>query len=67
MIPRSDHRLRVKYLECYVMFKETKKKIIILTHLHCNHSKPTLESEIDIGQGINVGPGKFVTKNKRRA
>ena len=28
---------------------------------------PTLESEIDIGQGINIGPGKFVKKNKRRA
>ena len=28
---------------------------------------PTLESVIDVGQGINVGPGKFVKKNKRRA
>ena len=27
----------------------------------------TLESKIDVGQGINVGPGKFVKKNKRRA
>ena len=27
----------------------------------------TLESGIDIGQGISVGPGKFVKKNKRRA
>ena len=27
----------------------------------------TLESWIDVGQGINVGPGKFVKKNKRRA
>ena len=27
----------------------------------------TLESGIDVGQGINVGPGKFVKKNKRRA
>ena len=25
----------------------------------------TLESEIDVGQGITVGPGKFVKKNKR--
>ena len=23
----------------------------------------TLESAIDVGQGINVGPGKFVKKN----
>ena len=27
----------------------------------------TLESVIDIGQGITVGPRKFVKKNKRRA
>ena len=26
-----------------------------------------LESEIHVGQVINVGPGKFVKKNKRRA
>ena len=27
----------------------------------------TLESGIDVGQGINVGPRKFAKKNKRRA
>ena len=27
----------------------------------------TLASGIDAGQGINVGPGKFGKKNKRRA
>ena len=27
----------------------------------------TLESGIDVGQEINVGPGKFGKKNKRRA
>ena len=27
----------------------------------------TLESGIDIGQGITVGPGKLVKKNKHRA
>ena len=27
----------------------------------------TLESVIDVGQGISVGPGKFAKKNKRRA
>ena len=26
-----------------------------------------LESGINVGQGISVGPGKFVKKNKRRA
>ena len=27
----------------------------------------TLESGINVGQGINVGPGKLGKKNKRRA
>ena len=27
----------------------------------------TLESRIEVGQGITVGPEKFVKKNKRRA
>ena len=27
----------------------------------------TLESGIDEGQGITIGPGKFFKKNKRRA
>ena len=27
----------------------------------------TLESVIDIGQGISIGPGRFGKKNKRRA
>ena len=27
----------------------------------------TLESGIDVGQGISVGPEKFIKKNKRRA
>ena len=30
-------------------------------------NRHTLESGIDVGQGINVGPGKFVKKYKRRA
>ena len=29
--------------------------------------KAYLASGIDVGQGINVGPGKFGKKNKRRA
>jgi hypothetical protein len=27
----------------------------------------TLESGIDVGQGITIGPGKIVKKNKHRA
>jgi hypothetical protein len=30
-------------------------------------AQPTLESVIDVGQGISVGPGRFGKKNKRRA
>ena len=39
-----------------------------LGKIGCSHEcQSTLESEIDVGQGITVGPGKFVKKNKRRA
>ena len=38
--------------------------LLIETMISC---LPTLESGIDIGQGITVRPGKFVKKNKRRA
>ena len=31
------------------------------------HQITTLESGIDVGQRISVGPGKFDKKNKRRA
>ena len=31
------------------------------------HNTATLESVIDVGQGISVGHGKFDKKNKRRA
>ena len=43
-------------------------------HAHCievlhqnNYLAFTIESGIDVGQGITVGPGKFFKKNKRRA
>ena len=32
-----------------------------------NRNLSTLESGIDVGQGINVGPGKLGKNNKRRA
>ena len=32
----------------------------------CSRKQFNLESLIDIGQGITVGPGKFVKRNKRR-
>ena len=35
--------------------------------LNSNPLERTLESGIDVGQGINVGPGKFVKKNNHRA
>ena len=44
--------------------------------LYSQHNQPfsyfirkvsTLESLIDVGQGISVGPGRFGKKNKRRA
>ncbi len=36
--------------------------------LHCFTPETiTLASRIDVGQGINIGPGQFGKKNKRRA
>ena len=44
-----------------------KEKVIIHVHTRIYKFDPTLESGIDVGQGITVGPGKFVKKNKHRA
>ena len=47
-------------------------KLQVKTHIVEQHPQhfikkhfyiPTLESRIDVGQGINVGPGKFGKKN----
>jgi hypothetical protein len=34
---------------------------------HGTHPPTNLASGIDVGQGINIGPGKFGKKNKHRA
>ena len=34
---------------------------------HGTHPPTTLASGIDVGQGINIGPGKFGKKNEGRA
>ena len=39
-----------------------KEKLELHKVLEC-----TLESGIDVGRGITIGPEKFVKKNKRRA
>ena len=49
-VDRHNHRTIVRFID--YLFKGGR--------LH------TLESGIDVGQGINVGPGIFVKKNKRR-
>ena len=45
---------RKKHLSCYILGRKQR-------HTY------TLESVIEVGQGISVGPGKFDKKNKRRA
>ena len=40
---------------------------LILFYKQHTIKKTTLESGIDVGQGINVGPGKLGKKNKPRA
>ena len=44
-------------------FKESDTKL----DLFLTKDAHTLASGIDVGQGMNVGPGKFGKKNKRRA
>ena len=36
-------------------------------HLFSNVYSTALKSEIDVGQGIHIGPAKFAKKNKHRA
>ena len=54
----------------YTKFLQQPKSLDI-THSRMGHYffsyLLTLESGIDVGQEITVGPGKFVKKNKRRA
>ena len=68
---------------CYAVYKITHQigatfipfihvKCFLSTFCKCNRYNiglynNTLESGIDVGQGIIVEPGKFVKKNKRRA
>ena len=47
--------------------KSTKRLASFLEILASRRKMYTLESGIDVGQGINVGPGKLGKKNKRRA
>ena len=42
-------------------------KNIIQSDIFFSLHAGTLASGINVGQGINVGPGKFGKKNKRRA
>jgi hypothetical protein len=42
-------------------------KLPIKNYYACTILQHTLESGIDVGQGINVGPGKFAKKNKHMA
>ena len=50
--------MKFQYDQFPIASETTKARIRI-------HLRNTLESRIDIRQGINVGPGKFVKKNKR--
>ena len=50
------------------MTKKSEKVCYSFTYLTKSFfMRSTLESRIDVWQGINVGPGNFVKKNKRRA
>ena len=49
------------------MVLEKEKKDKQQNHFALGHPVYTLESRITVGQGINVGPGKFAKTNKCRA
>ena len=58
----------VNYDECCsVNFVFSKKATKIEEIFTIDLTLTTLESGIDVGHGINIGPGKFVKKNKCRA
>ena len=40
---------------------------VTFLNLNAKFELSTLESGMDVGQGISVGPGKFIKKNKCRA
>ena len=44
-----------------------RSKCVIMQNNYSQNASTTLESVIDVGQGISVGPGRFGKKNKRRA
>ena len=54
------------FLQTYLLLAA----LTVLTYSRVSNRRivpSTLESGIDVGQGINVGPGKLGKKNKRRA
>ena len=52
---------------CLCIFNENDRKNQHSPDLIASLNNLTLESVIDVGQGISVGPGRFGKKNKRRA
>ena len=51
----------------YFLFLGEGEHFLCIPSLYAAYIVPTLESGIDVGQGITIGPGKFVKKNKPRA
>ena len=56
----NQHQLYIRQV-IYVINLSYKEPIFVII------AWSTLESGIDVGQGISVGPGKFGKNNKRRA
>ena len=50
----------------YFLFLGEGEHFLCIPSLYAAYIVPTLESGIDVGQGIIVGPGKFAKNNKRR-
>ena len=65
--PKRKNTILEMSLKSSIMSKLDHQMSIILIEFAGPKLQPTLQSGIDVGQGINVGPGKFGKKNKRRA
>jgi hypothetical protein len=63
MDAKVSTKTKTKTVPVQNLFRYISKLLVSNGPVTCN----TLESGIDLGQGINVGPGKFDKNNKRRA
>ena len=55
------------FISFYLVVKHRLTFVTKTFSIRLKNGLHTLESLIDVGQGISIGPGRFGKKNKRRA